>query len=266
MLDKTTTYDSLVFDWYRQRKVPVSLVLADGLPSGPRPLRAYLRELLTVGDFQGARLAWNAALAHGYADDSLASEYVTALYADHEVDASAHAWTAYLGDRRRGYLETDWIFNGGFESDLSRTPFDWRIESLNDDVRVRLDSGVARSGRRSLRIEFGGKKNVNYNYTSQSTLIGPGVYRFRAFVRTRDITTDQGVGFHLFGSDGSARVDVTTTSVTGTSDWRPVEQTFRVPDGLRLLTIQVVRQQSLKFNSLIGGTGWVDDVSLTRIE
>ena len=54
--------------------------------------------------------------------------------------------------------------------------------------------------------------------------------------------------------------------IAGTTDWKRIEQIVRVPDDTRLLAVQVVRPRSLKFDSLIGGTAWIDDVSLARIE
>ena len=34
------------------------------------------------------------------------------------------------------------------------------------------------------------------------TVVVPGVYRFQAYVRAQDITTDQGIGFRIFGVGG----------------------------------------------------------------
>jgi hypothetical protein len=41
-----------------------------------------------------------------------------------------------------------------------------------------------------------------------------------------------------------------------------VERKFRVPDGKRLQTITLVRRQSLKFDCKVGGTLWIDQVSI----
>jgi hypothetical protein len=191
---------------------------------------------------------------------------VTFLYADRQYEIAARSWALYLSHRSNGYLESNWLFNGDFESEPSGTAFDWTLENLNEDVKVALDASVARSGAQSLRVRFGGKENVSYSHTSQTTFVTPGVYRFQAFVRTEDITTDQGIGFHIFDVEESSRVDVRTERVCGTTDWKRIEQIVRVPHEARLLRVQLVRPASLKFDSLIKGTAWIDAVSLARVE
>lgn len=58
---------------------------------------------------------------------------------------------------------------------------------------------------------------------------------------------------------------MTTPAVIGTTNWTPIEQDIRVARETRLLVIRVVRRPSLKFDSVISGTAWIDDVSLTRL-
>jgi hypothetical protein len=115
-------------------------------------------------------------------------------------------------------------------------------------------------------VRFGGKANVTYSHTFETTFVTPGVYRFRAFVRSQAITTDQGIGFHIFDPEGSSHLDIKTEQVTGTTDWKTIEQLVRVPPETKLLTIQIVRPRSWKFDSDIAGTAWIDDVTLARIE
>lgn len=266
VLEKTDAYDAVIFDWYSEKKMPVAEILADGLPSAPRASQEYFRYLIRTRNFGDAATVWTWLLAHRYTDDGLARDYVNFLNRDRRYEAAAWSWAQYLGNRRSGYLESTWLFNGGFESDPSGTAFDWTLKSLNDDVEVALDAGVARTGSRSLRVRFGGKENVNYGHTSQTTFLTPGVYRFQAFVRAREITTDQGIGFRIFDPEGSGRVDVRTAQVVGTNDWKRIEQLVRVPDETRLLVTQIVRPRSWKFDSHIGGTAWIDDVSLVSAE
>jgi len=129
-------------------------------------------------------------------------------------------------------------------------------------VQVVLDSAVAHTGGHSLQLAFAGKENVSYSYTSEAAFVTPGLYRFQAFVRADGLTTDQRIRFRVSGNG----VDVTTDQVDGTSDWTSIEQVVVVPERTNLLTIQVVRHKSLKFDNQIAGRAWVDDVSLTRIE
>src|SRR5262249_48856000 len=156
--------------------------------------------------------------------------------------------------------------NGDFESQPSGVLFDWRMENLSEDVIVMLDPDVAHTGTRSLRIEFGGNKNVDYAQTSETTFVKAGMYRFAAFVRTEGVTTDQGIAFRIFDPESPAQVDTKTEQLTGTTNWKEVEKIVAVPQRTRLLTIQVIRPASWKFDSHIAGTAWIDTVSLSKVE
>jgi O-antigen ligase len=266
VLEKTATYDNTIFDWYGGKEMPVGEVLGHGLPSAPRASQEYLRYLMRTRRFADAATAWNCLLSHRYVDDRLANEYVDFLYKDHRYEDAARSWALYAADRGNAYLESNWLFNGDFESQPSGSRFDWTMENLNDDVEVELDASVARTGARSLRVRFGGKANVAYSHTFETTFVTPGLYRFQAFVRSQGITTDQGIGFHIFDAEGSSPVDLKTEQVTGTTDWKQIEQIVRVPPETKLLTVQIVRARSWKFDSHIAGTAWIDAVTLARIE
>ncbi|PYT15673.1 MAG: hypothetical protein DMG59_13030 [Acidobacteria bacterium] len=81
-------------------------------------------------------------------------------------------------------------------------------------------------------------------------------------MKAAELSTDQGVGFHIFDAESPARLDIFTEPLTGTSDWRKIETAFVIPRDTRGLTIQVVRRPSLKFDYKIRGTVWIDAVSL----
>jgi hypothetical protein len=213
-----------------------------------------------------AATVWNWVLAHAYSDGRLARDYVNFLFADQMYETAAQSWERYLGDRRDGYLESTWLFNGDFEYEPAGIAFDWQMENLNEDVQVERDESRAHTGKYSLRVRFGGKENVNYTRTWQKAFVKPGNYRFEAFVRTQGITTDRGIGFHIFSEEKLNRVDVRTEQLTGTNDWKKMEQVIRVPHDTQLLTIQVIREPSLKFDNQIGGTAWIDTVRLVRLD
>jgi len=265
VLEKTDDYDDPIFERYRLKKIPIEDVLKDGLPSAPRPAQAYLRYLIGLDEAPEAATVWPWLLSHSYVNDQLATEYVNFLFNRPAYEAAAHAWAAYLDGHRNGYLESNWIFNGDFEREPSHIPFDWRLESLDDNVDVARDSSVAHTGSYSLRVRFGGKENVNYHHSSVTAFVTPGAYRFEAFVRTQDITTDRGIAFHIFDAENSNRLDVKTEQLTGTNDWTKMEKAIQVPLNTRLLTVQIVREPSLKFDNQIGGTAWIDSVQLLRL-
>jgi O-antigen ligase len=262
VLRDTDTYDDLIFDWYATRGFSASAVLAHGLPEGPRASRAYLHRLISLENSRDAAEAWDWNVRHGYADDRLANDYLGFLVNQQGYAAGAQAWARYLGPRRNGYLQTNWIFNGDFENELSRSPFDWRIDE-QPDAEVSRDAHVAHSGTHSLRIAFDGKENLSYSNVSQTAAVQPGKYRFEAWLKTERLTTDEGVGFRIVDPAGSSGLDVKTDRLTGTNDWKKIERVFEVSPKTKLIQIQVVRQPSLKFDNKLGGTVWIDDVKLT---
>ena len=176
-----------------------------------------------------------------YGDDRLAREYVGFLVNNSIYERGAQAWANYLGDRRGDYLKSNWLYDGDFESEPSGSVLPTGgMESPSGDVNVALDPAVSHTGSHSLRIQFGGKENVNYSHTSQTAFIKPGKYRFTAFVRTQGITTDKGIAFHIF-DDSPSHLDIRTEQFVGTTDWKKVEQLIVVPPGAQLLTVQIVR-------------------------
>ena len=117
-----------------------------------------------------------------------------------------------------------------------------------------------------MRIDFTGKENVNYTQTTQTAVVTPGSYHFEVFVRTKDITTDQGVGFHIYDPEMPSQLDLQTERLTGSNDWKKIERAITVSRGTRLLSVGVVRQPTWKFDSKISGTAWIDSVSLRKVE
>jgi hypothetical protein len=159
-------------------------------------------------------------------------------------------------------LNPNLIFNGGFELESLQSVLDWRF-SEPYGVHIRRDSTIAFSGSSSLEIVFDGESNIDFNSVAHDTMAHPGRYHFKAWVRTSELTTDQGIGFRLVDSLG--HINFQTMRLTGTHDWTPVVLDFTLPSPVRLLRIEVVRQPSWKFDNKIKGKVWIDDVSLIRL-
>jgi hypothetical protein len=106
---------------------------------------------------------------------------------------------------------------------------------------------------------------VSYS-TTQKTSVPQGTYRFTAYIRTENITTDKGIAFRIFDPENSSLLDARTEQFVGTTDWKKVEQTVHVPRATKLVEIQVIREPTMKFENRVSGTAWVDTVSLSRIE
>jgi O-antigen ligase len=262
-LARTVVYAFPVFDWFEAAKLPVPDILSH-LPPDPNIYRAYLRYLESTGEMAGAKLTWNAVVSHGYVDDALAVAYTNWLYGRGEYETAAETWAGYLGGRASGYRKSNWIFNGDFEAEFTESALDWTINPA-DGIEVARDSDAKHSGQYSLRIRLAGKQNLTSLPVSQRAVVTPGRYRFEAYLKTQDLSTDQGIGLQISDPNGTSHLNVTSPPLLGSNDWRQFSADFCVMPQTKLVAINLVRQQSLKFDNLIKGTLWMDSVSLSKL-
>ena len=124
-----------------------------------------------------------------------------------------------------------------------------------------FDRETKHSRERSLRLRFDGTQNLTDSGVHQSVWLTPGRYLFRAWLRSRELSTDEGISFNLT-SEGGPGPSFTTEPVLGSNDWKPVERVFVAPAGTRLARISLVRKQLLKFDNKLAGTLWIDQVSI----
>jgi tetratricopeptide (TPR) repeat protein len=257
-------YDSVIFGEYIRFVGSAEDVLAFGLPEDRRAAKSWLQFLMQAGRLGDAQRTWEWVAGHGYADDALAGKYAGFLIRQGHPDSAASAWAQYMGPRTDNYDKSTFLFNGDFESDLTQSPFDWNV-ARTGGVEVTRDCTTASSGKCSLRISFAGTHNLGLAATSQLAYVRPGTYRFRAFIRTEALSTDQGIRFRISDAEVSARLDEVFGQFTGSSPWSEVSHELAVPPETRLLQIQAIRQPSLKFDNKIAGVAWIDDVELEPI-
>lgn len=282
--------DPAIFGELEFREVPVDEALAH-LALDARATRAYLRRLMTSAvatapddatdeakkDAEAPRVRSRAAAARvwawaqdrTFADDKLAVDYAEFLLRIREPRPAADAWTTYatsVAGRLKGapadYPSSNHVFNGDFEADPVGGPFDWRIPRGVAGVSASIDAGVGHSGTRSLRLAFDGTANVGETGVEQVVFVPEGRYALRGWMRTEGVTTDEGVTLRAVSADEGPRVEVKTEPLSGTKDWQTVQAPFDVASGGRLLRLGVSRKPSLKFDNLVRGSVWVDDVRI----
>ena len=264
ILTLTADYDALIFSEYARLVDHVEDVLRYGLPDDRRAAQSWLRFLIQGGRVDDAQRTWEWAVERGYADDALAGAYARFLIEQSHPDLAASAWFRHLGTRSGEYRKSTYLFNGDFGSEPNPSPFDWNL-APTQGVEVARDCTTSRSGKCSLRIEFAGTQNLDLVAASQVAFVTPGVYRFRAWIRTEGLTTDQGIRFRIFDADSTARLDATFENFTGSNAWSSVGHDLVVPSATRLLQVQVIRQRSMRFDNKIGGTAWIGELRLEPI-
>jgi hypothetical protein len=166
---------------------------------------------------------------------------------------------------REAQDESSLVFNRGFEHDFANGGFDWREQQSADDSIV-FDPEVTRFGARSLRVSFNGKSNLDFHNVFQYVPVEPRRrYRFEAYLKSSALSTDSGMRFLISDPLHPAMTQTFTESVTGTQPWTHIDTEFVTGPTTRLVSIVLRRTPSLKFDNKLGGTVWVDDVSIVAL-
>lgn len=157
------------------------------------------------------------------------------------------------------------VWNGGFEQEPLNGGFDWRIAPIAG-AEMRLDEQMVHSGRRSLRVDFDGTNNVDFQHLWQYVKVQPATrYRLSAFFRTGDLSTDSGIGFEVRDISNPGNPSHFTPNLVGTQSWIEEETEFATGADTKVLQIVLRRTHSNKLGNKIRGTAWVDDVALVPL-
>src|SRR5882757_6620002 len=228
----------------------------------------FLSFEMDAGNLIAAEQAWLRLLELKLPFDLReAFPFLDALIKHREPHRLVAAW-ARLGERFPAQIgplaaSSNLVTNGSFERDILNGGLDWRVVPV-ENVVVSLDSQDAFEGSRALRIEFSGKTNLDYGHLFQYVAVQPNTrYRFSAAIRTKGITTDSGPRFQVFDAFSLGKSLQSTVNIVGTSGWSSQLLDFKTNSDTRLLIIRVARPPSTKLDNQIGGTVWIDRVSLT---
>lgn len=155
------------------------------------------------------------------------------------------------------------LWDPSFESGLSNEAFAWYFHSLLEGVHAEIDTAEKLSGKQSLRLTFDGKHNPGSDIACALGVVTPGSkYLFSGWVKTRNITGDQGIRFHL-KSLGNNQVPMESTrEIHGTTPWTSIEQDWTAGPGVQMVQVCIMREPSTDADIHISGDSWVDDVTL----
>jgi Tetratricopeptide repeat len=158
------------------------------------------------------------------------------------------------------------IWNGSFESDISKglAQFDWTI-ARNEYAIPSIDSSTARTGSRSLRIDFTGRDTARLDgQVKQKVVVKPGSrYRLECYARTERLETPEGP--RVVVTDLSSTEIVRSDPIpAGSSDWRAIAIDFTAPVSARAVVITIKRVPRFSYDNPTSGTVWFDDFVLTE--
>src|SRR6266446_6099744 len=155
------------------------------------------------------------------------------------------------------------LWDGGFESGISGGGYTWLFPDGLRNVQINIDSRETHSGGHSLRLTFDGKSIVSSTDICHYVPVQPLTsYHFSAWVKTRAVTTDQGVRFQLRSLGTEDNSVAVTRELHGSEPWTHIEMPWSSGKDVQELQICLVRLLSDQIENKIKGTTWVDDVAL----
>ena len=228
------------------------LALAQFLLSKSRPQEAA--DVFGSID-RDARIAWPAE----------SSAFLNTLIASGKFETALDLWSGLRGVDRRGSL----VWNGGFESDTLNnfTQFDWSF-GRSEYARLSIDSSVARSGSRSLKIEFAGRDTTQLdNEIRQLLPVRPGSrYLLECYAKTSELETPEGPRVVVTDGASSSWIGVSEPVGPGTSDWRRLSVEFTVPQGTNgAVFVSIKRKPRFSYDEPTRGAVWFDDFSMREL-
>jgi hypothetical protein len=234
---KQSVYIDVIAEASREKQLAVAkIVWARLLTLHPRlriqDIDQLASELLVAGEFEEARRVW---------DQGAATMNLPPLF------------------ELRGTV----VWDPSFESDVNGYSFGWHFEPIAQGVSISLDKTETLSGNQSLRLSFDGKHNPNLEAACTLAVVQPKtLYRFSGWIKTKNVTTEQGVGFRIHFYDNSEAPPINTKQIYGDNPFTLIEQTWTTGPDMHRVRLCVAREPSDNPDVRISGTAWVDDVNL----
>ena len=191
---------------------------------------------------------------------------VAELLAAGEYDEARRVWdqgTTTLNLPSLLELHGSVVWDPSFESDFNGYSFSWQFKPVAQGVSIGFDKTEKHSGSQSLRLSFDGKHNPDLEAACTLAVVQPAtVYRLSGWIKTKDVTTEYGVGFRLHSYGISGGPVMNTRQVYGNNPFTMIDQTWTTGPDIRRVVICITREPSDNPEVRISGTAWVDDVNL----
>jgi hypothetical protein len=249
----------LVYAVFEKVADDADFVLEHLIPKDPSSFEHYLAYLYEVGEKEPVRNAWGKKVEFGFKPDQKETlRYIDFLISKGELNQAYQIWRSTLVSP-----DGNLISNGGFETDSAPgSGFDWKIGKVKG-AEILFDDSVFLEGKRSLKITFDGKENVDFQQISQLVSWRPETeYLLKAYMKTKGITTRSGLKMEISGI--GVNVYGASESVTGDNEWKELTVRFRTPAHSQGGQVRVRRERTDKFDRLISGEVWIDAVRLSE--
>lgn len=223
-------------------------------------MSSYLDHLLSNRLVNESTYLWDFMANNNIAvDTNVIDKYIEFLINNDLFNEAYSIWIEGVSDANSDNL----IWNGDFEFDIENSGFNWRIRSLSE-VDISIDTENFFTGNKSLKIEFNGKKNINFNHIKKHIPIDEGSnYSLSYTYSSKDITTKSGVFWELRCNDNKllAKSDM----IVGSSKWVKNKIEFSTGKDCKGMSLILKRIPIRKLDSKISGTVWFDDFRLNTL-
>jgi tetratricopeptide (TPR) repeat protein len=193
------------------------------------------------------------------------SSFLKSLIASGKLEAARDLW----GDLTGRDKQSATISNGSFESDILRefSQFDWSFDR-SEYARLAIDTATARTGSRSLRIEFTGRDTTRLDgEIKQLVPVRPGArYILECYVKATGLESPEGPRVVITSNNSPDWLAASEPVALGSHDWQRLSIDFVAPqsvnrDALGLL-ISIKRKPKFSYDEPTRGTLWFDDFSM----
>lgn len=254
---------NLVYDVWLRTVADRDFLLERLIPSDPSSLHQYLIYLYGARDMESAGKAWAKLISSGDKPDRRETiRHVDFLISCRELTEAARVWKAWLKEQGLPVpIDESPVTNGGFETETGLGGgFDWRIQKVAG-AEASLDHSAAFEGECSLKITFDGTENTDFHHVFQYVALKPSTgYLLSARMKTEAVTTKSGPKLEVLGVGPAFRGE--SKSLIGDNGWNELTIGFRTPADSQGVMVRVRRAKTDKFDRLISGTVWVDDVRI----
>jgi hypothetical protein len=154
------------------------------------------------------------------------------------------------------------LLNPGFEDDFDG----WDHSEDPPGATTEIDTAVAHSGSKSLRITFDGSEDVDYWHVGQEVSVEPNAtYLLQGYLQVSNIRAYHSICLVVTDGRGWEYLGYTTADLYTTQDWTLVSTiAFTTLTDTQIVYVSVGRG-GMGGSFPISGTVWVDDVSLVRL-
>jgi hypothetical protein len=256
---------SLVYDVLFKAINDTDFILEKLVPKDASSMNQYLAYLYEIGDKESAKKVWEKRASYGIKNDRKETlRHIEFLIVHSDLNEASRVWKTRL--REEGLSipsDENLITNGGFETkEILGGGFDWKIINV-PGVEVSFDHSMAFEGKRSLKVVFNGKENVDFRHVYQFVALRPNSeYVLKAHMKTKGVTTKSGIRIEMSGV-GPAFYGA-SESLIGDNGWKELTIAFRTPPQSQGGVVRVRREKTDKFDRFISGTVWIDNISLTE--